>query len=118
MKRSHGLLGWLGWLGLAVSGLVFAGTPEVYQQHCAACHGADRLGGMGPALLPENLERLRKAEALKTVREGRAATQMQGEQHAQLKFRGHVRCEWPESVFASSHRSSNVAWVARARGTP
>ncbi|MBP9714223.1 MAG: c-type cytochrome [Sterolibacterium sp.] len=78
MKRSHGLLGWLGWLGLAVSGLVFAGTPEVYQQHCAACHGADRLGGMGPALLPENLERLRKAEALKTVREGRAATQMQG----------------------------------------
>ena len=27
-------------------------------QHCAACHGADRLGGMGPALLPESLGRL------------------------------------------------------------
>ena len=57
----------------------FAASPsELYQQHCAACHGADRLGGMGPALLPENLERLRKTEALKTLREGRAATQMQG----------------------------------------
>ncbi|THF65958.1 cytochrome C oxidase Cbb3 [Pseudothauera nasutitermitis] len=47
-----------------------------YLLHCAACHGVDRLGGMGPALLPENLSRLRKAEALKIVREGRAATQM------------------------------------------
>ena len=27
------------------------------------CHGAQRLGGMGPALLPESLERLRPAEA-------------------------------------------------------
>lgn len=48
----------------------------LYRQHCAACHGADRLGGMGPALLPESLERLRKPEAVKTIREGRAATQM------------------------------------------
>src|SRR5574343_1543573 len=48
----------------------------LYQQHCASCHGADRLGGSGPALLPESLERLKKAEALKTVTEGRAATQM------------------------------------------
>jgi DNA-binding beta-propeller fold protein YncE len=31
---------------------------------------------MGPALLPENLERLRRTEAIKTVSEGRAATQM------------------------------------------
>ncbi len=56
----------------------FAAPAELYQQHCAACHGPDRLGAMGPALLPENLERLRKPEALKTVRDGRAATQMQG----------------------------------------
>ncbi|WP_026687456.1 nitrite reductase [Azovibrio restrictus] len=48
----------------------------LYRQHCAACHGADRLGGMGPALLPESLERLRKPEAVKTIRAGRAATQM------------------------------------------
>ena len=39
------------------------GTDTLYLQQCAACHGPDRLGGMGPALLPENLGRLKKAEA-------------------------------------------------------
>jgi len=53
-------------------------APALYQQHCAACHGAQRLGGMGPALLPESLERLRKPEALKVMGAGRPATQMQG----------------------------------------
>ena len=51
-------------------------TDTLYQQHCASCHGGDRLGGMGPALLPENLSRLRKDEAHKVIREGRPATQM------------------------------------------
>ncbi len=49
-----------------------------YKQHCVACHGAERLGGIGPALLPENLARLRKPEAEKVIREGRPATQMLG----------------------------------------
>jgi mono/diheme cytochrome c family protein len=43
----------------------FAGPADVkalYQEHCAACHGESRLGGIGPALLPENLERLRRPE--------------------------------------------------------
>ncbi len=35
-------------------------TETLYLQQCAACHGPDRLGGMGPALLPENLGRLKK----------------------------------------------------------
>jgi len=48
----------------------------LYQAHCAACHGADRLGGTGPALLPGNLERLRKPAAITTIAEGRIATQM------------------------------------------
>jgi len=48
----------------------------LYGQHCAACHGADRLGGMGPALLPESLERLRASELDTVLRDGRAATQM------------------------------------------
>lgn len=71
-------------LGAFAVGLVLfvpaaGATPSsqaLYFQHCASCHGADRLGGMGPALLPENLARLRKPEALKVIREGRAATQM------------------------------------------
>lgn len=48
----------------------------LYRQHCAACHGSERTGGMGPALLPESLERLRKPEALQVMRQGRQATQM------------------------------------------
>jgi len=55
-----------------------AGPVELYAEHCAACHGADRLGGMGPALLPSNLERLRKPAAIDTIANGRVATQMPG----------------------------------------
>lgn len=47
-----------------------------YQTHCAACHGPTRTGAMGPALLPENLARLRKKQAVDVIRNGRAATQM------------------------------------------
>ena len=53
-----------------------ASVQALYQQHCAACHGAQRLGGMGPALLPESLARLRKPDAIKVIQDGRAATQM------------------------------------------
>ncbi len=57
-----------------------AGQPveKNYADLCASCHGAERLGGAGPALLPENLERLRRPDAFKTIAEGRIATQMQG----------------------------------------
>jgi DNA-binding beta-propeller fold protein YncE/cytochrome c553 len=51
-------------------------AARLYAQHCASCHGADRLGAMGPALLPENLGRLKRAEAIATIHDGRAATQM------------------------------------------
>jgi len=76
----HVLLRVLGILcGVAFAGPGVTAEPrDNFQQHCAVCHGADRLGLMGPALLPESLERLRKTEALKTIREGRAATQMAG----------------------------------------
>ncbi|MHB1113010.1 MAG: cytochrome D1 domain-containing protein [Acidovorax defluvii] len=55
-----------------------ASAAALYGQHCASCHGAQRTGGMGPALLPESLARLRRPEALKVIQEGRAATQMAG----------------------------------------
>lgn len=71
---------------LLIAGLLALSTPVVaapdpaplYQQHCVVCHGVDRLGGLGPALLPQNLERLKKAEALTVITAGRPATQMQG----------------------------------------
>ncbi len=51
-------------------------TETLYAKHCASCHGADRLGGQGPALLPQNLKRLRKKAAVRVIDKGRAATQM------------------------------------------
>lgn len=68
------LLCFVGLLGVAAGAA--ADPAQTYQQHCAVCHGVDRLGGTGPALLPESLERLRKPEAIKTITLGRAATQM------------------------------------------
>lgn len=65
-------------MGLGVSAGAAPDPTPLYQQHCVACHGADRLGGMGPALLPQNLERLKKPEALSVIASGRPATQMLG----------------------------------------
>jgi DNA-binding beta-propeller fold protein YncE/cytochrome c553 len=51
-------------------------AENAYQTHCAACHGENRLGGMGPALLPENLARLKKADAAAMIRNSRPGVQM------------------------------------------
>jgi cytochrome c553 len=61
--------------------LAAAPVAQLYHDHCAICHGWDRLGLSGPALLPENLARLRKNIALEVMREGRPATQMEGFKH-------------------------------------
>lgn len=53
-----------------------AAAAETYTTKCASCHGADRLGGTGPALIPEALARLKKDAAIGTIARGRAATQM------------------------------------------
>ncbi|HEX6268392.1 MAG TPA: cytochrome D1 domain-containing protein, partial [Burkholderiales bacterium] len=53
-----------------------ADPGKVYEKHCASCHGASRLGGMGPALLPENLSRLKKPEAAAMIRKSRPGVQM------------------------------------------
>ncbi len=51
-------------------------AAALYRQHCAVCHADQRTGAMGPALLPESLERLRPPEALRVIAHGRPATQM------------------------------------------
>ena len=53
-----------------------ADAPTLFARHCASCHGADRLGQMGPALLPESLARLKPAAARQVITHGRTATQM------------------------------------------
>lgn len=67
-------------LGVAPAGPAAAQSTEagaaLYREHCAACHGADRLGGTGPALIPESLKRLRGEKVATVIAEGRVATQM------------------------------------------
>ncbi len=64
------------WWGTLSAADTTAGAEALYQQHCATCHSADRLGGTGPALLPENLQRLKRDKAAAVIRAGRPATQM------------------------------------------
>jgi len=95
-RRWRCAIGWAVYLAIAVLVVALAGTAAaqlpapvaaapapadagaLYATHCAACHGADRFGLMGPALLPESLERLRRPAAAETIARGRAATQMAG----------------------------------------
>ena len=77
MKRSN-LLQWALLLVLLLP-LPAKASPDaavLYQTHCASCHGKQRLGLTGPALLPQNLVRLRKKQAHLAIVAGLAATQM------------------------------------------
>jgi mono/diheme cytochrome c family protein/WD40 repeat protein len=61
---------------LPAPGLADPDGQAIYMDLCASCHAETRLGGTGPALIPETLHRLR-GNALETViSSGRVATQM------------------------------------------
>jgi mono/diheme cytochrome c family protein/DNA-binding beta-propeller fold protein YncE len=51
-------------------------AARLYTEYCAACHGGDRLGAIGPALLPQNLGRLKPAQAVEVILRSRPASQM------------------------------------------
>ncbi|MHA7774640.1 cytochrome D1 domain-containing protein [Roseibium sp. M-1] len=63
---------------LLATTLSFAGPAEDYAANCHECHGAGRLGGHGPALIPETLGRMRGPDLGAVIRNGRKATQMPG----------------------------------------
>ena len=65
-------------LALAPAAMAQPDAAALYAEHCAACHGEGRLGGTGPALIPEALARLRGDSLATVIAEGRAATQMRG----------------------------------------
>ena len=68
-------------VGVAIAAIlagpaVAADVAANFKEHCASCHGVDRLGGLGPALLPEDL-RDKPAEGLAaTIYYGRPGTPM------------------------------------------
>ncbi|MGD9585962.1 MAG: cytochrome D1 domain-containing protein [Brachymonas sp.] len=91
-------------------------AAALYAQHCASCHGATRMGAMGPALLPESLERLRHGTIVQTIRDGRPATQMQayGRTLTEAQIRGIARWlqqapeqapSWTEADMRASHHT-------------
>jgi cytochrome c553 len=53
-----------------------AEPAATYAEQCASCHGEDRLGGTGPALIPETLKRMRGPKLGAVIANGRDATQM------------------------------------------
>lgn len=53
-----------------------AQAERLYAENCASCHGGDRLGGTGPALIPEALSRIKLPALERIIAEGRPATQM------------------------------------------
>jgi WD40 repeat protein len=63
---------------LLATSLSFAGPVEDYAANCQDCHGAGRLGGLGPALIPETLGRMRGPDLGAVIENGRKATQMPG----------------------------------------
>ena len=69
-------------LAIVAGAFLFAGAARaddaqaLYATHCAECHGVQRLGGIGPALLPNNLGRLRKKAASGVIAKSRPAVQM------------------------------------------
>jgi len=67
---------------------------QLYATHCLACHAPNRLGGMGPTLLPESLGRLKPADAYRVIAEGLPATQMPGYQDILSAAEIKVLAEW------------------------
>ncbi len=64
------------WALCAAEAAAKEGTDATFQRMCAQCHGTDRLGGVGPALIPQTLGRLKPQDARRAILEGRPASQM------------------------------------------
>jgi len=73
---SFSLVALFAWLLCFAPAYADPSAGEIYQNKCAACHGENRLGGTGPALIPQTLRRMRGPKLSKVIGEGRASTQM------------------------------------------
>ncbi|MEF3047056.1 cytochrome D1 domain-containing protein [Pseudotabrizicola sp. L79] len=63
-------------LALASPVLAAPDGAAIYADLCASCHAETRLGGTGPALIPESLGRLQGEKLAAVIAAGRPATQM------------------------------------------
>ncbi len=60
----------------ALPALAAPDGATIYADLCAGCHAESRLGGTGPALIPESLGRLTGEKLQAVIADGRAMTQM------------------------------------------
>lgn len=74
MTRCLAILSFLA--ALAAPAHAESDAHRLYSEKCASCHGAARMGGTGPALIPETLSRLKGDAIARTIADGRAQTQM------------------------------------------
>ena len=128
MNWQHKFMRWLppAYLAIFLYGMAsFAEAADVqalYKEHCVACHGENRLGGIGPALLPESLERLRPDDLLDVLRNGRPATQMQGfskelgdatikQMATWLRSAPAATPRWEQAMSADGGESWEVNWT-------
>ena len=72
----RGYLAYVAAAALALPGMAQADAAADFAAHCASCHGEGRLGGTGPALIPETLGRVKGLDQV--IAHGRPATQMAG----------------------------------------
>lgn len=91
---------------------------SLYQRHCASCHGAQRTGGMGPALLPESLERMRAAELTAVITNGRVATQMGGFSHLLSAAEIESLAKWVRTPVLPSPQWADADIIASRTVTP
>lgn len=63
-------------LSLAMPAVAGPDGAAIYADLCAGCHAGTRLGGSGPALIPESLARLTGDRLEALIAKGRPATQM------------------------------------------
>jgi len=61
---------------LAGQALAGPDAAALFQNNCSSCHAPTRLGGTGPALIPESLGKLKGESLAAVIANGRAATQM------------------------------------------
>ncbi|WP_204115865.1 nitrite reductase [Shimia biformata] len=109
-------------VGLLLAGVATADPKADYAEYCAECHGAERIGAIGPALTPTTLKRMRGASLTDVIRDGRPATQMPGfgafldapaidELAAFLKTEPDHIPEWREAAITAS-RTLDEDYVA------
>ncbi len=90
----------------------------LFSKHCASCHGENRLGLIGPPLIPQSFKRVKPAAATLVIKNGRIATQMPAFSQAlsdneikslvdYIYTKPSIKPEWDMLAIQNSHKIIN-----------